>query len=604
MRQRKAVQRPWRGGVHCQRLFHSGPRSGYFEVQAVEQAVERSDVDGDRGDRTQVVERLYEEIRQKQEALQNDRIEKGQKLDANPWLERVEWARHLAGFRWDTLIPLIEMPREDEITLQTMCKSFDRVIDIAQEAILGGHTPFFARAEVNRKEQGKNPKRPFQARMEEDTKKRYKQVCHRIMGCIYRTYQMEIKPPYELTRHQRSALDEFVESAQRCRPEDDSDEEDGQEDEDDDEGGLEDEGYVSTIEAPARPELRALREIDRQCLQVWIRLLDHQLHTDHYESALVSALAMLGIDGEHRNWQTPENYTPKLSAVIKLARIMVTMKARDQTCEPRHEGLIDVVKSMMDRFMLIDKPTPMKWMFMTRTYGLRIRYDTTAAGSIRWERDVVSYQDVKFSMGQFRSWVQGLTNECRRIMMRELMLSVDEAGDGEIPVIPWDRLHDNPSESKPGYCFLDNENTKLPVEGKRWMFDRAMSRRGRGDEFMDEERSGVREDRIQIYMRSIRQFKEKLMVLMHISGGQPARAPELLSIRHYNTKNGGRRNVFVENGMMVFVTAYHKGYSLEGNTKIIHRYLPSEVGELLMYYLWLIEPFQRQLEVASYGKSF
>jgi hypothetical protein len=150
-------------------------------------------------DRGQMAERLYEEIRQKQEALQNDRIEEGQKLDANPWLERVEWARHLAGFKWDTLIPLIELPREDETTLRIMCRSFDRMIDIAQEAMLGGHVPFFARVEVNRKEQGKNPNRPFQARMEADTAKRYKQVCYRIMAYIYRTYQAEVKPPYELT---------------------------------------------------------------------------------------------------------------------------------------------------------------------------------------------------------------------------------------------------------------------------------------------------------------------------------------------------------------------------------------------------------------------
>jgi hypothetical protein len=41
-------------------------------------------------DRGQMAERLYEKIRQKQEVLQNNRIEEGQKLDANPWLERVK----------------------------------------------------------------------------------------------------------------------------------------------------------------------------------------------------------------------------------------------------------------------------------------------------------------------------------------------------------------------------------------------------------------------------------------------------------------------------------------------------------------------------------
>jgi hypothetical protein len=48
------------------------------------------------------------------------------------------------------------------------------MIDIAQEAMLGKHVPFFARVKVNRKEQGKNPNRPFQARMKADTAKRYK----------------------------------------------------------------------------------------------------------------------------------------------------------------------------------------------------------------------------------------------------------------------------------------------------------------------------------------------------------------------------------------------------------------------------------------------
>ena len=93
-------------------------------------------------------------------------------------------------------------------------------------------------------------------------------------------------------------------------------------------------------------------------------------------------------------------------------------------------------------------------------------------------------------------------------------------------------------------------------------------------------------------------------MLIHISAGQPARGPELLSIRHRNTRNGGRRNIFIEDGQVVFVTAYHKGYNLGGNTKIIHRYLPQEVGELVVRYLWLVEPFQRQLEVAIEGKPY
>jgi hypothetical protein len=105
------------------------------------------------------------------------------------------------------------------------------------------------------------------------------------------------------------------------------------------------------------------------------------------------------------------------------------------------------------------------------------------------------------------------------------------------------------------------------------------------------ERIRWRRDRFKRYLRQVTAFKEKLAIVIYISSGQPARAPELLSIQHRNTVNGGRRNIFVENGLMVYVTTYHKGYSISGNTKIIHQYLPKEVGLLLMYYLWLVIPF-------------
>jgi hypothetical protein len=69
---------------------------------------------------------------------------------------------------------------------------------------------------------------------------------------------------------------------------------------------------------------------------------------------------------------------------------------------------------------------------------------------------------------------------------------------------------------------------------------------------------------------------------MHMTGGQPARSPEILSVRHCDTVQGGYRNLFIEDGMVVFVTRYHKGYEVKGDVKIIYRYLPREVGELVV----------------------
>jgi hypothetical protein len=43
--------------------------------------------------------------------------------------------------------------------------------------------------------------------------------------------------------------------------------------------------------------------------------------------------------------------------------------------------------------------------------------------------------------------------------------------------------------------------------------------------------------------------------------------------------------------------AYHKGFYTSNNIKIVHWYLPKEVGELVVWYLWLVLPFVRQLAV-------
>lgn len=40
--------------------------------------------------------------------------------------------------------------------------------------------------------------------------------------------------------------------------------------------------------------------------------------------------------------------------------------------------------------------------------------------------------------------------------------------------------------------------------------------------------------------------------------------------------------------MVTMVTAYHKGFYASNDIRLIHRYIPREVRELVVYYLWLV----------------
>jgi hypothetical protein len=104
---------------------------------------------------------------------------------------------------------------------------------------------------------------------------------------------------------------------------------------------------------------------------------------------------------------------------------------------------------------------------------------------------------------------------------------------------------------------------------------------------------------VQSYLQLIHVFLRHLLLLVHITGGQPARGTELLTLRWRNSARSEARKIFIENGMVSFVTSYHKNYSLTNTNKIIHRYLPREVGELLVYYIWLVAPFLEQLHLLS-----
>ena len=125
-------------------------------------------------------------------------------MDANPWLNRTGWARHLEGFEWGTIAQWGEKPSEEEITLQTIYRVFQSVVDKAQRYMISPACQHFVKVAINRKDPHKDPKSPFQARMEEDSKARYVEVWQKMIGYVYRTFRGEKRPSYRFLPDQRA----------------------------------------------------------------------------------------------------------------------------------------------------------------------------------------------------------------------------------------------------------------------------------------------------------------------------------------------------------------------------------------------------------------
>jgi hypothetical protein len=209
----------------------------------------------------------------------------------------------------------------------------------------------------------------------------------------------------------------------------------------------------------------------------------------------------------------------------------------------RAPAVVDGVDEMVRRFMTIrafgGKITPMDRLLHQRTYGLRIRSTTKAEGMVSWNSDQILVDNKRFDMDGIRTVVHGLVEAVRDRLYAELMLT-----DGDtVPTVDVGSLADNPVETSEGWSFLNDTRNVFPVDGRRWMLRRLASEPdGIGARFIDGGFTDVGSWRdirwrwraIKDYFQGVRRFKEELAVLVYLSAGAPARATELLSIRHTN----------------------------------------------------------------------
>ena len=108
-----------------------------------------------------------------------------------------------------------------------------------------------------------------------------------------------------------------------------------------------------------------------------------------------------------------------------------------------------------------------------------------------------------------------------------------------------------------------------------------------------------RTDAIEVYVEKVEVFRQLLLIAIYLLGGQPARTTEVLSLRYINTSYGGIRNIFIQHKMVCLLFLYHKGYNHSGQVKVVHRYLPRELGDLLVRYLAVVLPFCQQIQLGQ-----
>jgi hypothetical protein len=145
-------------------------------------------------------------------------------------------------------------------------------------------------------------------------------------------------------------------------------------------------------------EVKAMQQkLDKYCLELCMRLLDHQLDHDEYESGIISYLAIAALEFIPGNsisaykFCDSAQFTPVLSGLIKVAQMLAVEYCLEKEEEGEVESCRKLLEQLHTRFLTVSSATPMDWMLRLRLYGRGISQKTTAEGCINWVGETIIY---------------------------------------------------------------------------------------------------------------------------------------------------------------------------------------------------------------------
>jgi hypothetical protein len=318
-----------------------------------------------------------------------------------------------------------------------------------------------------------------------------------------------------------------------------------------------------------------------------------------FTSALLHFLAILGINEETFRLRDANDYSYMLAGVVYCTRVLAleiilpsgAREAQDEADDRRF-------RQLRDEYLADGTYSVVSKMLSLLAYGKTIALSHSNAGTTQWEdgRKVMRYRGQPISLARLRKMIHDVIDKAADKLWAELMWT--QRNDRfEIPL---DKLEDDVTFTKRGISFVTNKRNGL-MDKRGWMLEQAFAHpEGR------KLHPGESWSKLPVlkYLRQVDRFRELLLFLVHVTGGQPARGSEITTIRF---RDGflQDRNVFAMAGQMVIVTRYHKSQSQFDKPKVIPRFLPWRVGQLLAVYLVYVQPLEQFLseEVRGFGYS-
>jgi superfamily II DNA helicase RecQ len=373
--------------------------------------------------------------------------------------------------------------------------------------------------------------------------------------------------------------------------------------------------YVKTVqEAVAVAVADDNNELDTALMGLIISLLAQETSQMLlYESPVMHYLAIRGVNPQTKRFYSPFQYTPILAHMIWIIRLLMLEVAVSEKGWPElglqsRKEIGAVAGAVAERIHQLRRAhlcegsfSPASSILSQLARGQALNRVTPSESNVCWsdDRETVVYAGKGVAMAKVRTMCQALTIELHGLL-HELLFHQS------VPPVPLPQLVDSMGSAQQfqqkGYSFLDHPDNARWKVGWEFLWERMLQEKG-GWRLVEEESSSGSgsgqlqwiDQRCKAYLDRERQFLLQLFVAMHITGGQPARSPEIGSVKVRNSITSNR-NIFVVNGRVAVVTTYDKSLKRRGKTEYVFRCFPDQISQIIVQYLVYVLPFSRVIE--------
>jgi hypothetical protein len=227
------------------------------------------------------------------------------------------------------------------------------------------------------------------------------------------------------------------------------------------------------------------------------------------------------------------------------------------------------------RWLVDGQPTPFHYIDNLLAYALGAGKDVGGKPSVTWsgDRQTLIYRGERLPLEQLRGFVSELLEAAEEVLGKELLFLSDSWQ------IDLREVVDDMTETTCGYWFGRDAKNRLTTCGAQALRRLAASEDAGKSilRLVNGRELKLRSAGWRRFLHQLQRFQTLLFLLVHLCSGAPARGVEVLPVRYVNAPHAPR-NVFVHDGQVAVVTAYHKSQSITGQHKVIARFLPGRVG--------------------------